>query len=224
MSALRGENQAGESLLKKPLIEKYVVDVNLDSQSFTGFKFCKKCKDLKPPRAHHCSACNECVMRMDHHCVFTGNCIGLDNHKYFLCLCFWNIVAGMHVVYSSYLMNPYLSPDPKLVDPKFIEEHPILNPLRALDFAFSVPIGVGLLLALHLFLLARNETSLECGEFWVFGGNSFRQPSAFANIAQILGPDIRYWVLPVLPKRQSRNKDGKMISNPYFLDGVLWHN
>ena len=29
---------------------------------------CKKCISPKPPRAHHCSVCNKCVLKMDHHC------------------------------------------------------------------------------------------------------------------------------------------------------------
>lgn len=29
---------------------------------------CKKCIAPKPPRTHHCSICNRCVLKMDHHC------------------------------------------------------------------------------------------------------------------------------------------------------------
>ena len=31
-------------------------------------KTCKKCFKPKPPRTHHCSICNTCVLKMDHHC------------------------------------------------------------------------------------------------------------------------------------------------------------
>ena len=29
---------------------------------------CSRCNGFKPPRAHHCSQCDRCVMKMDHHC------------------------------------------------------------------------------------------------------------------------------------------------------------
>eukprot|EP00468_Gymnochlora_sp_CCMP2014_P009955 CAMPEP_0167747166 /NCGR_PEP_ID=MMETSP0110_2-20121227/4131_1 /TAXON_ID=629695 /ORGANISM="Gymnochlora sp., Strain CCMP2014" /LENGTH=66 /DNA_ID=CAMNT_0007632039 /DNA_START=193 /DNA_END=390 /DNA_ORIENTATION=- len=29
---------------------------------------CDKCKLPKPERAHHCSVCGRCTLKMDHHC------------------------------------------------------------------------------------------------------------------------------------------------------------
>jgi hypothetical protein len=31
-------------------------------------RWCRKCSAVKPPRAHHCSLCGTCVLKMDHHC------------------------------------------------------------------------------------------------------------------------------------------------------------
>lgn len=47
-------------------------------------RWCHKCACEKPDRAHHCSACGICVLRMDHHCPWLASrCVGLRNHKAF---------------------------------------------------------------------------------------------------------------------------------------------
>ena len=32
---------------------------------------CEVCSRVKPPRAHHCSKCGKCILKMDHHCLLT---------------------------------------------------------------------------------------------------------------------------------------------------------
>lgn len=60
--------------------------------------WCMHCKLWKPPRAHHCSFNQRCVLRMDHYCPFTGNCIGFRNHGHFILMYFFAFVGLAYVL------------------------------------------------------------------------------------------------------------------------------
>ena len=47
-----------------------------DEYLMTPGKWCRKCWAPKPERAHHCSVCGRCVMKLDHHCPWlASSCI-----------------------------------------------------------------------------------------------------------------------------------------------------
>ena len=62
----------------------------------TNLRLCRRCKAYKPPRAHHCSICKRCVIKMDHHCPWVNNCVGIGNHKYFLLFVFYTFVSCLY--------------------------------------------------------------------------------------------------------------------------------
>ncbi|XP_077992527.1 palmitoyltransferase ZDHHC16-like [Glandiceps talaboti] len=73
---------------------------NLKSIGITSV--CRKCLSPKPPRTHHCSVCNRCVLKMDHHCPWLNNCVGHYNHRYFLQFCIFMWIGTVYVSISAW--------------------------------------------------------------------------------------------------------------------------
>ncbi|KAL2730950.1 palmitoyltransferase ZDHHC16 isoform X1 [Vespula squamosa] len=59
---------------------------------------CKKCIKPKPPRTHHCSICNKCVLKMDHHCPWLNNCVGHYNHRHFFQYMAFTVVGILFIM------------------------------------------------------------------------------------------------------------------------------
>lgn len=56
-------------------------------------RYCTRCEIIRPPRAHHCRVCGQCVINMDHHCPWIGHCVGAHNHVHFVSFCIWATVS-----------------------------------------------------------------------------------------------------------------------------------
>mmetsp|Transcript_8371 Transcript_8371/g.12146 ORF Transcript_8371/g.12146 Transcript_8371/m.12146 type:complete len:360 (+) Transcript_8371:36-1115(+) len=82
------------------LLEKSTTDEEgqelINSQKQKGRRLCRRCKAFKPQRAHHCSICRRCIIKMDHHCPWVNNCVGIGNHKHFLLFIFYTFLSCMY--------------------------------------------------------------------------------------------------------------------------------
>ncbi|KAM0801909.1 DHHC palmitoyltransferase-domain-containing protein [Usnea florida] len=159
-SSLKSSGNAGYSHLPthEPPSHRDAPSVTVKSTGET--RFCKKCQARKPDRAHHCSTCGRCVLKMDHHCPWLATCVGLRNYKAFLLfLIYTSIFCWVcFAVTSTWLWSEVFS------DSEYIES------LMPINYVLLCVISgiIGLVLTgftiWHLSLAYRGQTTIECLE------------------------------------------------------------
>ncbi|GAA5876495.1 hypothetical protein JCM3774_003793 [Rhodotorula dairenensis] len=132
----------------------------LQVKSDGSARFCRKCNAPKPDRAHHCSACRRCVLKMDHHCPWLGGgCVGWANYKFFLLALLYTGALG---VFTAGVLFHELADYVYRIDDGF-ESAPILWAIAGLlGCIFGVAVGsFGLY---HFYLACNNRTTIEAME------------------------------------------------------------
>ncbi|ORX83858.1 zf-DHHC-domain-containing protein [Basidiobolus meristosporus CBS 931.73] len=82
-----------------PQLEGEVTVIEVKKSNVESPRFCRTCSVYKPPRAHHCSACNRCVLKMDHHCAWLNNCVGHFNYPHFVRFLAYVDIATFYALY-----------------------------------------------------------------------------------------------------------------------------
>lgn len=138
-----------------------------DKINIPSVSICKKCITPKPPRTHHCSICNVCVLKMDHHCPWLNNCVGHFNHRYFFSFCVYMTlgciycsISSRHLFLDAYnAIETYYQTPPPDFTLRETTAHKSIIFLWVLTS--SVAVALGGLTLWHAMLISRGETSVE---------------------------------------------------------------
>ncbi|KAI3870427.1 hypothetical protein MKX03_012706 [Papaver bracteatum] len=131
-------------------------DIRINGHSIK-VKYCDTCLLYRPPRASHCSICNNCVQRFDHHCPWVGQCIGLRNYRFFFMFISSSTFLCMYVFVFSWI-NVL---EQKRKDTLWRAMSKEVLSVVLIVYCFIAVWFVGGLTVFHFYLICTNQTTYE---------------------------------------------------------------
>ncbi|KAJ0410396.1 hypothetical protein P43SY_002728 [Pythium insidiosum] len=156
---------------------------------------CRRCKQPKPPRTHHCSFCNRCVVNMDHHCPWVANCVGAGNYKYFYLFVWYAFLALLQVLASLFGKFRLSVAQDGVAATADLSMTGLVAYIVAGSLAFSLL----LFIVIHSALIALGASTIECH---IYGRHSPYNRGWRRNVRAVFGDGPMWqWGLPVEPLR-----------------------
>ncbi|XP_020801107.1 palmitoyltransferase ZDHHC15 isoform X3 [Drosophila serrata] len=189
---------------QKRILNNFARNLPVTNRTMNGsVRFCEKCKIVKPDRAHHCSVCSCCVLKMDHHCPWVNNCVNFYNYKFFVLFLGYALVYCLYVAFTTLhdFVQFWKVGAGQLNGGGMGRFHILFLFFIAIMFAISLVSLFGY----HIYLVLVNRTTLESFRAPIFrvGGpdkNGYNL-GRFANFCEVFGDDWQYWLLPVFSSR-----------------------
>ncbi|XP_076011172.1 palmitoyltransferase ZDHHC14-like [Genypterus blacodes] len=154
-------------------------------------KYCFTCKIFRPPRASHCSLCDNCVERFDHHCPWVGNCVGRRNYRFFYM--FILSLSLLTIFIFAFVITHVILRSNRTGFLSALKDSPA-SVLEVVVCFFSVWSIVGLS-GFHTYLISSNQTTNEDikGSWSTKRGKDNYNPYSYGNIltnccAALCGP------------------------------------
>lgn len=122
-------------------------------------KYCVTCKMYRPPRASHCSRCDNCIEGFDHHCPWVGNCIGALNYRFFLSFISVMTLLCAFVTATSSAHLALLALEDNHDFHRAARRTP--TSIVCIAFAFAFFLVIGRLWVYHAYLVIHNLTTNE---------------------------------------------------------------
>ncbi|KAK9718894.1 DHHC palmitoyltransferase [Popillia japonica] len=198
--------------MQRQILEQFSRNLPNVNRTINGsVRYCEKCRLIKPDRAHHCSVCGICILKMDHHCPWVNNCIGFTNYKFFV------LFLGYALIYCIYVALTTMQYVIKLWHGGRF--HILFLFFVALMFAISLVS----LFCYHCYLVLHNRTTLEAFRAPIFITGPDKQGfnlGKMDNFREVFGIQPNLWLIPV----STSLGDGVMYSTHSQHQPSMYHS